>query len=110
MTHALPTDFGGSLRRWRKQRRLSQADLADAAEVSTRHLSCLETGKAQPSRQMVLVLASALEVPLRERNTLLATAGFAPAYSARDFGDPSMHHVRKVVEFVLAEEPALRLR
>lgn len=101
MTAPTRTDFGPSLRHWRKQRRMSQAALAEAAEVSTRHLSCLETGKARPSRQMVLVLASALEVPLRERNTLLAAAGFSPAYGARDLSDPAMDHVRRVVDFVL---------
>ena len=101
MTQQSQTDFGPSLRTWRRQRRMSQAALAEAAEVSTRHLSFLETGKARPSRQMVLVLASALEVPLRERNGLLAAAGFAPAYGARDFADPAMDHVRAVVDFVL---------
>lgn len=80
---------------------MSQQALSHAAEVSTRHLSFLETGKAQPSRQMVLVLASALEIPLRERNALLTSAGFAAAYGARDFGDPDMHEVRRVRDFVL---------
>ncbi len=101
MTAQQPTDFGPALRHWRGQRRMSQADLADAAEVSTRHLSCLERGKASPSRTMVLVLASALEVPLRERNSMLAAAGFAPAYGARDLADPEMDHVRRVMDFVL---------
>jgi transcriptional regulator with XRE-family HTH domain len=85
------TSVGRMLRRWRTERRISQLDLAHQAEVSTRHLSFIETGRAKPSRQMVLVLSSALEVPLRERNSLLLAAGFAPAYretalEARDGG------------------------
>jgi transcriptional regulator with XRE-family HTH domain len=72
--------FGPLLRRWREQRRMTQADLALAAESSTRHLSCLETGKAQPSREMIGRLADLLDVPLRDRNGLLLVAGFAPAF------------------------------
>ena len=76
--HHLP--FGVLLRRWRERRRLTQADLALAANSSTRHLSCLETGKSQPSRAIVNRLTELLDVPLRDRNTLLLAAGFAPAY------------------------------
>jgi transcriptional regulator with XRE-family HTH domain len=72
--------FGVLLRRWREQRRLTQTDLALAANSSTRHLSYLETGKSQPSRAMITRLAELLEIPLRERNALLLAAGFAPAY------------------------------
>jgi transcriptional regulator with XRE-family HTH domain len=79
--HQIP--FGVLLRRWRVQRRMTQTDLALAAESSTRHLSCLETGKAQPSREMVARLAEYLDIPLRDRNTLLLTAGFAPAFPER---------------------------
>jgi transcriptional regulator with XRE-family HTH domain len=79
--HQLP--FGVLLRRWRERRRMTQADLAGAAESSTRHLSCLETGKAQPSREMVARLAEYLEIPLREQNALLLSAGFAPAFEER---------------------------
>jgi transcriptional regulator with XRE-family HTH domain len=75
-----PLAFGVLLRRWREQRRLTQTDLALAANSSTRHLSYLETGKSQPSRAMIARLAELLEVPLRERNALLLAAGFAPAY------------------------------
>ena len=75
-----PLAFGVLLRRWREQRRLTQADLALAANSSTRHLSYLETGKSQPSRAMVSRLAELLDIPLRERNALLLAAGFAPAY------------------------------
>lgn len=72
--------FGARLREWRIARRMSQQRLAAAAEVSTRHLSYLETGKSAPSRTMVLVLASALDLPLRDRNALLQAAGFAAVY------------------------------
>jgi transcriptional regulator with XRE-family HTH domain len=74
------TQVGGLLREWRARRRLSQLELALEAEVSTRHLSFVETGRAQPSRDMVVRLAERLEVPLRERNHLLLAAGYAPAY------------------------------
>jgi transcriptional regulator with XRE-family HTH domain len=70
--------FGTLLRQWRSVRRLSQLDLALAAAISSRHLSYVETGRSQPSREMVLRLADALEIPLRERNALLVAAGFAP--------------------------------
>ena len=81
---ALPTPpaapaLGPLLREWRAARRLSQLDLALAADVSARHLSFVENGKSQPSRDMVVRLADALEMPLRERNALLMAAGFAPA-------------------------------
>ena len=92
---------GGMIRHWRKQRRMSQLHLAEAAEVSTRHVSCLETGRAQPSRQMVLVLASALDVPLRHRNTLLQAAGFAPAYRETDLEAPGLEAVRYALGFML---------
>ncbi|MEZ4234946.1 MAG: helix-turn-helix transcriptional regulator [Myxococcota bacterium] len=96
------SQVGALVRDWRTRRRLSQADLADQAEVSTRHLSCIERGRAHPSREMVLVLASALDVPLRERNTLLQAAGFAPAYRETDLGDPQMAQVRQALDLVLA--------
>jgi transcriptional regulator with XRE-family HTH domain len=75
--------FGVLLRRWRQARRMTQEDLAFAASSSTRHLSCLETGRSQPSSDMILRLAEHLEVPLRDRNTLLLAAGFAPAFQER---------------------------
>ena len=100
-------NFGPLLREWRRRRRLSQAALADAAEVSTRHLSCLETGRSAPSRTMVLVLGSALEMPLRERNLLLAAAGFSAAYRSRDLDDPEMRPVRDALRRILdAVQPA----
>jgi len=75
--------FGILLRRWRERRRMSQMDLALAASSSTRHLSCLETGRSQPSREMVIRLAECLEVSLRDQNTLLLAAGLAPAFQER---------------------------
>ncbi|MEM6730849.1 MAG: helix-turn-helix transcriptional regulator [Myxococcota bacterium] len=71
---------GAVLRQWRRHRRMSQLDLAEHAEISTRHLSCVETGKAKASPEMLLVLASALEMPLKDRNRLLVAAGYAPPY------------------------------
>ncbi|WP_461003793.1 helix-turn-helix domain-containing protein [Streptomonospora sediminis] len=78
---------GAQLRRWRELRRRSQMDVSLAAEVSTRHLSYLETGRANPSREMIARLCEELEVPLRERNSLYLAAGFAPAHSERPFAD-----------------------
>jgi len=79
--HQLP--FGVLLRRWRERRRMTQADLALAAKSSTRHLSCLETGRSQPSREMIARLAEYLDIPLRDQNSLLLAAGFAPAFKER---------------------------
>lgn len=93
---------GSLLRKWRERRRLSQLDLAVEAEISTRHLSFLETGRSQPSREMVLRLAEQLEVPLRERNTLLIAAGYAPAFPERPLADPALQAARKAVDLVLA--------
>lgn len=93
--------FGAHLRHWRTHRRLSQLDLAQEAEVSTRHLSYVETGRAAPSREMVLRLAERLDVPLRERNALLVAAGFAPMYRQRSLDDPALAAARRAVELVL---------
>jgi transcriptional regulator with XRE-family HTH domain len=92
---------GDLLRDWRQRRRLSQLDLAGEADVSTRHLSCLETGRAEPSREMVLRLADRLDVPLRERNRWLAAAGFAPMFAERRFDDPGLAAGRAAVELIL---------
>ena len=99
-TAALPT-FGAQLREWRQRRRLSQLDLAGEAEVSTRHLSFVETGRSMPSREMVLRLADRLEVPLRERNRLLTAAGYAPMYAERRLDDPALKAAREAIELVL---------
>ena len=93
--------FGDHLRHWRQHRRLSQQGLALEAEISTRHLSYVETGRAQPSREMVLRLAERLSVPLRERNALLVAAGFAPMYQARPLDHPDLAAARQAVELVL---------
>jgi transcriptional regulator with XRE-family HTH domain len=81
---------------------MSQLDLACDAEISTKHLSFLETGRSRPSRQMLLHLAACLDVPLRDRNVLLGAAGFAPAFAERVFSEPAMGMVRRTVEMVLA--------
>lgn len=99
----MQTQIGGLLKHWRRRRRMSQADLAIDAEVSTRHISFLENGRSQPSRQMVLVLASALEIPLRERNTLLQAAGFAPIYREKKLDAPEMAQIRRTLDFLLAQ-------
>src|SRR5229473_3487660 len=83
-----PAHIGDHLREWRQRRHLSQLDLAGDAEISARHLSFVETGRAAPSRDMVLKLAERLDVPLRERNVLLVAAGFAPAFPQRLLGQP----------------------
>jgi len=98
----LAQPVGDLLRAWRQRRRMSQLDLACAAEISTRHLSFLETGRAQPSREMVLHLSERLEVPLRERNVLLVAAGFAPVFAERSLEDPALQSARKAVDLVLA--------
>src|SRR5690348_400167 len=92
---------GELLRDWRQRRRMCQLALACEAEISTRHLSFVETGRAQPSRDMVLHLAERLDVPLRERNVLLLSAGYAPIYAQRALDDPTLRHVRHAVDLVL---------
>ena len=92
---------GDHLRTWRQRRHLSQLDLALEADISTRHLSFMETGRALPSRDMVLRLAERLEVPLRERNTLLVAAGFAPVFPRRDLDHPALAAARKTVDLIL---------
>lgn len=95
--------FGMLLRQWRSVRRASQLDLALDADISTRHLSCLETGRAQPSREMVLRLAEALQVPLRERNALLLAAGYAPLFRQTSLDAPELEAVRRAVELFIAQ-------
>lgn len=101
-----PGGAGPLLRRWREARHLSQLELALEAEVSARHISFLETGKATPSREMLLTLSTVLDVPLRERNLLLLAAGYAPVYGETSLDDPRMSPVRSVIEVMLrANEP-----
>ncbi len=92
---------GEHLREWRQRRRLSQLDLALEAEVSARHLSFMETGRAQPSRDMLLHLAETLAIPLRDRNAILLAAGFAPVYGERALDDPALGQARAAVDVVL---------
>jgi transcriptional regulator with XRE-family HTH domain len=101
MTSGFTRPIGDLLREWRERRRLSQLALALDAEVSTRHLSFLETGRARPSREMVLRLAERMDIPLRERNTMLLAAGFAPVYPERDLDDPALRAARRAVDLVL---------
>ncbi|RZI86490.1 MAG: XRE family transcriptional regulator [Rubrivivax sp.] len=96
-----PATFGRLLRQWRGLRKRSQLDLALDASVSQRHLSFLESGRSQPSRDMVLQLAEALAVPLRERNLLMHAAGFAPAYQQRPLQDDDMKAVREALDLTL---------
>jgi transcriptional regulator with XRE-family HTH domain len=86
---------------------MSQLELALAAEVSSRHLSFLETGRAQPSRQMLLLLAGVLEVPLRERNALLHAAGFAPVYRESALDDPALAGILHALELILRQHEPL---
>jgi transcriptional regulator with XRE-family HTH domain len=105
MTVTSPTrasGVGDLLRDWRHRRRLSQLDLANDAEVSTRHLSFVETGRSQPSRELLLHLAEHLDVPLRDRNSLLLAAGYAPVYRERSLTDEDMDPVHAALDRILA--------
>jgi len=103
LAHPTP-QVGTVLREWRAARRLSQLGLALDAGISTRHLSCIETGKAQPSRDVVTRLADALDMPLRERNALLVAAGYAPRYPETALATPELAQVRRAIEFILAQQ------
>jgi transcriptional regulator with XRE-family HTH domain len=92
---------GPLLREWRRRRRMSQLELALAAGVSARHLSFVENGRSRPSVEMVVQLAAALDVPLRDRNELLLAAGYAPLYGQRGLDEPDMAAVRETLELVL---------
>ncbi|SDL20301.1 helix-turn-helix domain-containing protein [Nonomuraea jiangxiensis] len=97
---------GEQLRQWRHRRRLSQLDLAIAADISARHVSLVETGKSNPSADMILRLADQLDVPLRERNRLLLAAGFAPRYAERPLDGEALSAAWDAIERVLrAHEP-----
>jgi len=102
MSSVQTQSVGVLLRDWRKRRHLSQLDLACDADVSARHLSFLETGRSQPSREMLLHLAEQLEIPLRERNMLLVAAGYAPVFQERSLEDPALQSARKIIDLVLA--------
>jgi transcriptional regulator with XRE-family HTH domain len=99
--HMSTVGVGDLLREWRQRRHLSQLELAGDAEISTRHLSFIETGRATPSRDMVLRLAERLDVPLRARNALLVSAGFAPVYPERPLTDPALGAAMTAIEHLL---------
>ncbi|GAA1278853.1 MULTISPECIES: helix-turn-helix domain-containing protein [Streptomyces] len=106
-TGAWPSDraaqggFGDALREWRVRRRVSQLELATRAGTTQRHVSFVESGRSVPGRAMVVRLAEALKVPLRERNALLLAAGYAPAYQESHFGGPQLSAVRTALERVM---------
>ncbi len=100
-TLAAARPLGDFLREWRRRRRMSQLDLALEAEISQRHLSFIESGRAAPSRDMLLHLAERLEVPLRDRNPMLLAAGFAPVFVERRLDDPALQPARRAIEMVL---------
>jgi len=109
---ALDGGFPSLLREWRQKRRLSQLDLALSANVSQRHISYLESGRANPSRHMILQLSETLDVPLRDRNAWLTAAGFAPVFRNRPLDDPQMGQVMSAVRMMLAAHepfPAIAL-
>jgi transcriptional regulator with XRE-family HTH domain len=93
---------GEMLREWRERRRLSQLDLSISADISTRHLSFVETGRSRPTPTMILRLTEQLEVPLRERNALLLAGGYAPAYPQHGLDEPELDDVRAALRQVLA--------
>jgi len=108
--NTLSSPIGPLLRDWRVKRRMSQLDLASEAEISQRHLSFVESGRAKPSRDMVLHLAERLNVPLRQRNQLLMAAGFAPGFAERQTSDPVMAPAMTAVRQVLkGHEPNLAI-
>jgi transcriptional regulator with XRE-family HTH domain len=109
-TQASP--FGDLLRQWRQRRRFSQLNLALDTEMSQRHLSFIESGRARPSREMVIRLAAQLELPARERNIMLLAAGFAPVHPERRFDAPDFAVAREAIELVLERHmphPALAI-
>jgi len=102
--------FPDLLRQWRNERRMSQLALATEAGISTRHLYFLEKGRSQPSREMVVLLASVLDIPLAAQNALLIAAGFAPLFSEAPLDAPELSNVQQALEFMLAQQepfPAL---
>jgi transcriptional regulator with XRE-family HTH domain len=104
IAHADRSDsFGTLLKQWRDRRSFSQLDLAMSSQVSQRHISFLESGRAKPSQDMVLQLATVLEIPLRQQNLLLSAAGFAPIHTETDLSAPEMTSVRKAIDLILRQ-------
>jgi transcriptional regulator with XRE-family HTH domain len=99
-----PTTFGTLLKQWRDRRSLSQLDLALTSQVSQRHISFLESGRAKPSQEMVLKLATVLAIPLRHQNLLLSVAGFAPIHTETDLSAPEMTSICKALDFILRQQ------
>ncbi|MCH2165880.1 MAG: helix-turn-helix transcriptional regulator [Marinovum sp.] len=95
------TNFSDLLRQWRQTRRLSQLDLALEANVSARHVSFLETGRARPSREMIMQLGEALNIPLSARNQMLAAMGFTPRYETRNWDEAEMAPIRRAIDRTL---------
>jgi transcriptional regulator with XRE-family HTH domain len=103
-------DFSAALRYWREKRGYSQLRLSTESHISQRHISFLESGRSEPSKELILKLGIVLDVPLRHRNAMLLAAGYAPAYRERDLSDPELRSVRQALEFMLAQQspyPAL---
>ncbi|MGB7413120.1 MAG: helix-turn-helix transcriptional regulator [Thermosynechococcaceae cyanobacterium] len=107
---SLDKAFGQFLKQWRSQRNFSQLDLSMASGVSQRHISFIESGRARPSRDMVLKLAAVLDIPLRQQNKMLTAAGFAPIYSEFDLSAPELDPILRALDFTLQQQepyPAL---
>jgi transcriptional regulator with XRE-family HTH domain len=105
-----PLNVGALIKHWRKQRGVSQLSLSLASSVSQRHISFLESGRAQPSREMILQLAEVLDIPLRDQNTLLTAAGFVPIFSEGELSSPELAPIHQALEFMLQQQepyPAL---
>src|SRR5438552_5542698 len=96
--------FSSLLKHWRNVRRLTKIELAGDADISARHLCFLETGRAQPSREMVQLLGSVLDLPLEERNALHVAAGFVPPYGDRGLAADHLQHVRRGLDFILRQQ------
>ena len=101
---AAASAFGDLLKHWRAARRMSQLELASEAEISARHLSFLETGRAQPSRDMIHLLGNVLDIPFSDQNSLLLAAGFAPKYPQREIDAPELAQARRALEFILQQQ------
>ncbi|HEX9822498.1 MAG TPA: helix-turn-helix transcriptional regulator [Methylomirabilota bacterium] len=97
-------NFGSRLRWWRDRRGIAQLDLAVAAETTQRHVSFLESGRAAPSREMILRLSAALDLPLRQQNALFLAAGFAPAWRESDLSAPELDRINSALDFMLAQQ------
>src|SRR5580692_11699324 len=100
-TSLSPAGIGALVRMWRQRKRLTQMECAMDAGISARHLSFIETGRSVPSRDMVLRLAESLQVPLRERDTLLLATGLAPMFRESSFDDPDLKVARRAVDAIL---------